>query len=258
MNRVSILSRLIALAVVVCFVASVSNQRVAAQAATSFTISGTVTDQNGQKLANVAMIMVSDVIGTQIVLTDQNGNYVLTDAGGMSHSISVMASKSGFIFSPLSKTFISIGGVLSGSETINFVGTASPIPLPILQSPILLTRENSLQALTLDSVTWMSEPFSVTNPNNFSTDQRTRLTLLAANIELLPGESITSAIEAQAETSTQIFLLTVEHFGTVPNFPWLRQVVVKLPTEISNSNEVRVRLRVHDTDGNKVIVKIKP
>ena len=257
MNKASTLPKLIALAAVACFIISVSHQRTAAQA-TTFTISGTVTNTTGQGLADVAVILVSDATGTQIALTNQNGTYVLTYAGGVSHSLSVRAAKSGFVFNPLSITFISVGGSLSGNETVNFSGTASPIPLPILQMPILLTQENSLQALTLDSVTWMSEPFGVTNTNNFSADQRTRLTLLAANIELLPGESITSAIEAQAETSTQIFPLNVEHFGPAPNFPWLKQVVVKLPNEIANSNEVRVSLKVHGTDGNKVIVKVKP
>ena len=257
MNRANILSRLIALAVVACFITSVREQRVTAQA-TSFTISGTVTNSTGQGLVDVTMILVSDVTGTQIVFTDQSGKYVLTYAGGVSHNLTVMAFKPGFIFNPLRVSFIS-SGTLSGNETVNFLGTASPIPLPLFQTPILLTQENSLRALTLDSVTWMSEPFGVTNPNNFSTDQRTRLTLLATNIELSPGEPISPAIEAQAETSTgQIFPLTVEHFGSVPNFAWLQQVVVKLPNEISNSNEVGVRLRVHDTDGNKVNLEVKP
>lgn len=256
MNRTSTLSRLIALAVVAYFITSVSDQRVAAQA-TSFTISGTVKNTNGQAIPDVTIILVSDVTGTQIAFTDQSGNYVFNYAGGVSHSLSLMASKTGFIFNPLMTTFISSSS-LSGNFSESFTGTASPIPLPILQMPILLTQQNSLRALTLDSVTWISEPFGVANTNNFSTDQRTRLTLLATNIELRQGEPIT-AIEAQAENSLgQVFPLTVEHYGSVPNFPWLKQVVVKLPNEIANANEVRVSLNVHGTAGNKVIVKVKP
>jgi hypothetical protein len=38
----------------------------------------------------------------------------------------------------------------------------------------------------------------------------------------------------------------------------LKQVVVKLPDEIANSVEVRVRLNVRRTAGNRVIVKISP
>jgi hypothetical protein len=203
------------------------------------------------------MILLSDVTGTHIAFTDQSGNYVLNYAGGVSHSLSVIPSRTGFIFNPLMTTFISSSS-LSGNFTESFVGTPSLIPLPFFQMPILLTQENSLRALTLDSVTWISEPFGVASINNFSTDQRTRITLLAANIELRAGEPI-SAIEAQAENSVgQIFPLTVEHYGPVPNFGWLKQVVVKLPNEIANSNEVRVSLNVHGTPGNKVIVKVKP
>jgi hypothetical protein len=122
----------------------------------------------------------------------------------------------------------------------------------------LLTQENSLHSLALDSVTWTSEPFGVTNANNFSTDQRTRISLFAVNVELSQGQPL-STIEAQAETSTgQVFPLTVEYFDAVPNLSWLKQIVVKLQDEIANSNEVNVSLKTGLFTGNKVIVKLKP
>ena len=103
-----------------------------------------------------------------------------------------------------------------------------------------------------------SEPFAVTGLHNFSADQRTRVSLFAVNVELGAGET-TSIIEAQAEDSLgQVFPLTVEHFGAVPNFGWLKHVVVKLPVEIANSVEVRVSLKVRGITGNKVLVKVKP
>jgi len=147
---------------------------------------------------------------------------------------------------------------LTGNRTQNFVGTPIPIILTIIQTPVLLTHENSLHSLALDSVTWTIEPFGVTNPNNFSTDQRTRISLFAVNLELRQGEPL-STIQAQAETSTgQIFPLTVEYFGAVPNFPWLKQVVVKLPDEIASSNEVNVSVKTGLFTCNTVIVKLKP
>jgi hypothetical protein len=42
----------------------------------------------------------------------------------------------------------------------------------------------------------------------------------------------------------------------VPNFGWLKQVVVKLPDEKANSVEVRVSLKLRGTAGNQVIVKV--
>src|SRR5215207_588542 len=66
---------LIALAIIACFIASVKSPPAAAQAtpSPSFTISGTVTNGNGQGLADVTMVLLSDITGTQIILTDQSG-----------------------------------------------------------------------------------------------------------------------------------------------------------------------------------------
>ena len=87
---------------------------------------------------------------------------------------------------------------------------------------------------------------------------RTRVSLFVVNLELNQGEPI-SVIKAQAEDSTgQIFPLTVEYFGAAPNFSWLKQVVVKLPTEMANSVDVKVTLKSHDTAGNTVMLKWKP
>ena len=227
-----------------------------AAAQTSFTISGTIKDATGAAVPNVMLVLLSDVNGTQIAFTDQSGNYVFTHPNGVSHSLRLNASKSGYIFDPLGLIFISSSG-LSGDKTINFVGTQIPIVV-VIPSPVLLTQENSLRSLALDSVTQVAEPFGVTNIHNFSTDQRTRLSLFGVNVELGVNGTI-SDLTAQAENSAgTVFPLTVEFFGAVPNFPWLKQVVVRLPDEIANSVDVRVSLSVRGLAGNKVLVKVKP
>ena len=202
------------------------------------------------------LVLLSDVNGTQIAFTDQSGNYVFTHPNGVSHSLRLNASKSGYIFDPLGLIFISSSGLI-GDKTINFVGTQIPIVV-VIPPPVLLTQENSLRSLALDSVTQVTEPFGVTNIHNFSVDQRTRLSLFAVNVELGVNGTI-SDLTAQAENSVgTVFPLTVEFFGPVPNFPWLKQVVVKLPDEIANSVDVRVSLSVRGLAGNKVLVKVKP
>ena len=256
MNRVTSLTRLIYILIALAVVVHFGSEHAAAQAP-SFTISGTVTNSNGQPLADVTVVLLSDAAGTQVALTSQSGNYVLTYAGGVSHNLRVTPSKAGHVFDPLAIIFTS-SSPLSGDRTVSFVGTQLPFPLPILQFPFLLTQENSLRSLALDSVTLTSEPFGVNALHNFSTDQRTRISLFAVNIELSAGETA-SIIEAQAEDSLgQVVPLTVEHFGAVPNLSWLKQVVVKLPDQIANSNEVRVSLKVRGTAGNKVTVRVKP
>jgi uncharacterized protein (TIGR03437 family) len=103
-----------------------------------------------------------------------------------------------------------------------------------------------------------TEPFGLTNINNFSSDQRGRVSLFAVNIDLAPGEPF-SVITAQAEDALgQTFPLSIEHFGSVPNFGWLKQIIVKLPDEIANKLEVRMSLTLRGTAGNKVLVKVKP
>jgi hypothetical protein len=220
-----------------------------------FSISGVVTNGNGQGIADVTMILVSDVAEPQIVFTNQSGNYVFTYAANLSHNLTVTPSKSGFSFSPTATSFVSSTSV-SGDKTASFTGTQSSTP-PAGQIPILLTHGNSERALVVDSVTSVSEPFAITNIHNFSVDQRTRLSLFAVNVELGSGET-SSVIVAEAEHSNgQIFPITVEFFGSVPNFAWLKQIVVKLPTEIANSSEIRVSLKVRGNAGNKVVVKLK-
>lgn len=218
----------------------------------NWTISGTVTDSTGKALADVTMVLQNSAADTQIIFTDQNGKYTFHYSGG--NSIFVTPVKSNFIFNPASLGFISSGSV-TGDKTADFVGTASPIAIAF---PILLGRESPARAVALDSVTMISEPFVVTNTHNFSADQHTRVTLFAVSIDLNPGEPL-SVIQAQAEDSLgQVFPLTVEYFGAVPNFPWLKQVVVKLPDEIANKVEVRVSLKLRGLAGNKVIIKVAP
>ena len=244
---------LIAFAGVACF--SVSAVAAPHTQASTFTISGTVKDTNGQGLADVTLVMTSDVTGTQVTFTNQSGNYSFNYEGGVSHSLRITPSKSGYVFSPLWVAFVSSVG-LTGDQTTSFEGTQSSTPAG--QAPVLLTQANSLSAAALDSVTWMSEPFGVANVKNFSSDQHSRISLFAANMDLAAGET-TSVIVVEAEDSLgQVFPLTVEHFGAVPNFSWLKQIIVKLPDEIANKVEVRVSVKLRGVASNKVNVKVKP
>ena len=258
MNNPQNLSRVLSLLIALFFIAGIGHQRAVAQAPQSFTITGTVTDNTGHAMPDALVIVVSDITGTQLAFTDQSGNYALNYTGGVSHRISVSASKSGFTFEPALTIFISSGSII-GDKTQNFVGTPIPIILTIIQTPTLLTQENSLRSLALDSATWTAEPFGITNAHNFSTDQRTRISLFAVNLELPQGEPLTT-IQVQAETSTgQTFPLPVEYFGAVPNFSWLKQIVVKLPDELANSNEVNVSVKVGlFFASNKVTLKVQP
>jgi hypothetical protein len=169
--------------------------------------------------------------------------------GGPSRTLT--ASKAGYTFNILSITYI----FSFSDETASFIGTATPLTLA--QIPILLTRDSFQHALALDSATLAGEPFNVSSTVNFSNDHRTRVSL-AVNLDLGANENL-SAVTAESEDSLgNVFPLTIESLVAVPGVPWLKQLVVKLPDEIANKIEVRVRIRARGFESNKVIIKVKP
>jgi glucose/arabinose dehydrogenase len=141
-------------------------------------------------------------------------------------------------------------GSVSSSEATLTV-TAAPPP------PMLLTEEGTERAIALDSVTMMRSPFPLVMMLNFSSDQRTRVMLFAVNVELMPGEN-SSAVTAQAEDAQhRIYTLPVEFVGKVPNFNWLTEVVVKLPDDLPNNEDVLVSINLRGATSNKALLKIK-
>jgi len=125
-------------------------------------------------------------------------------------------------------------------------------------SPLLLTDEGSNRALALDSVTFKRDPFEVSGRYNFSTDQRTRLMLLSANLDLQPGDG-PAIVAAQADDGTgHQYPLTVEWIGRLPNFDWITVVIAKLPLELANANQALVSITAHNQSSNPVLVSLSP
>ena len=110
--------------------------------------------------------------------------------------------------------------------------------------------------MAIDSTTFTYHPFHFTNPNNFSTDQRTRLLLLVANIDLVPGEDF-SIVTAQAQDAQgNSFALPVEAVVKVPSFDWLTQVIVRLPDQVANLNQITVRVSCRGQTSNPAIIQL--
>ena len=123
--------------------------------------------------------------------------------------------------------------------------------------PILQTEQNTDHAIAFDSVTMLRDPFPLTNILNFSSDNHTRVMLFAVNLDLLPGEN-SSAVTARAEDSQMnLYPLTVEYVGAVPDINWLTQVVVKLPDNLPTGQDVLVSITWHATTSNKARITIK-
>ena len=124
-------------------------------------------------------------------------------------------------------------------------------------APTLLTEANTNRAVALDSVTLVRDPFPLTTVSNFSVDQRTRITLFASALDLLPGEDI-SVVTAQVEDAgTTIYPVKVEYVGKVPGLDWLTQVVIRLPDDFLNAHDVLVSVSLRGKVSNKAIIGIR-
>ncbi len=122
--------------------------------------------------------------------------------------------------------------------------------------PILFSDANSTRAIALEAVTRTREPFPVNTAISFGQDKSTRITLLAGNVELAPGEGI-EAITADAEDgSSNIFPLMVENISPVPNQSWATAIVVKLDEKLADAGDVLVRIYLRGVASNRVRVGI--
>jgi hypothetical protein len=122
--------------------------------------------------------------------------------------------------------------------------------------PMLVTETGSDIAIALDSFTMLRDPFSLTNPFNFSTDKRTRLMLFAMNMDLLPGED-SSAVAVRAEDAAMNpFPLAVEFVGKVPGLDQFTQIVVKLPDNTPSGQSLFVSATLRGLTTNKVRIRM--
>ncbi|HUE80771.1 MAG TPA: PQQ-dependent sugar dehydrogenase [Pyrinomonadaceae bacterium] len=123
--------------------------------------------------------------------------------------------------------------------------------------PVLLTEQDSDSAIALASPAAFRDPFPLVDPFNLSSDNRTRVMFFAINLDLMPTED-SSAVTARAEdASLNIYPLTVEFVGGVPNFEGLTQIIVILPNNLPPGQSVLVSVTVHGQTSNKARMRIQ-
>jgi uncharacterized protein GlcG (DUF336 family) len=123
-------------------------------------------------------------------------------------------------------------------------------------SPVLISQPDSTRAIAFDSVTHRREPFTTTAQIAFGADSATRIMLFAMNLQLQPGETA-SAITADAEDANHnLYALSVEYVGALPENPWASSVIVRVPQDLPSSGDVLVRIKYRDLSSNRVRVGI--
>ncbi len=75
--------------------------------------------------------------------------------------------------------------------------------------------------------------------------------LLVANTDLLPGDDASVATAQAQDSQVNTFSLPVEAVVKVPTFDWITEVIVRLPDELANLNQDRLR-RLTANDGESV------
>jgi len=113
---------------------------------------------------------------------------------------------------------------------------------PVSSPPVIFVEEGTNNAVVIDSVTFMRGPFPLNNPNNFSSDHRTRIMILTSNLGLWQADlSDPTALVVEAGGVN----LTVESVGSI-GVPGLGSsyIIVRLPDNVPTGLvELRVKLR---------------
>jgi beta-glucanase (GH16 family) len=130
-----------------------------------------------------------------------------------------------------------------------------PIPSSV---PVLFSDDGANRALALDSVLFKRDPFSVNNVRNFSLDHRTRVMLLAANLDLQPGEGPEIVAVQAADGVGNTHPLVVEWVGRLPGFDWITVVIAKLPDQLANNGQALIAINVRNQLSNKVMISLSP
>lgn len=144
-----------------------------------------------------------------------------------------------------------VGALLSGALLLQFQKTSAQA-----SPPVLISHEDSTRAIAFDSVTRQREPFSTTASVKFGSDNGTRIMLFAMNLNLRPGDTASSINVAAEDSEHNIYQLSVEYIGRVPNQPWATSLIIRLSESMTDVGDVLVRVSYQGVSSNRVRVGI--
>ena len=120
--------------------------------------------------------------------------------------------------------------------------------------PVLLIEEGSQNAAAVDVMLLSRDPFPLSRNYFLGPEVRTRVSLFALHLD--PGEPL-SAVSVSAEDNLGgLYSLPVEFLAAIPGVDGLSQIVVKLPDNVNNANELKLKLTVHGQASNVAPIRI--
>jgi hypothetical protein len=124
-------------------------------------------------------------------------------------------------------------------------------------APVLIAEEGTENAVAVEPVTRVRDPFPFTQSLPFGADARTRVMLFARNVELLPGESPAVLTASAEDAAHNVYPLTVERVDRVPGFEWMSSVIVRLSDRMSDSTgEVLIGITLRGVASNRVRFRV--
>ncbi|MGH8743196.1 MAG: heme-binding protein, partial [Burkholderiales bacterium] len=144
-----------------------------------------------------------------------------------------------------------LGVFFAGAALVHF-----PTASAQTAGPVLISHEDSTRALSFESVTRHREPFSVTAPVRFGTDNQTRIMLFAMNLSLQAGDDVSSITVEAEDAAHQVYQLPAEFLGSVPDQPWAVSLVVRLAGNMEDLGDVLVRVSYRGVSSNRVRLAI--
>ena len=159
------------------------------------------------------------------------------------------------------------GWVLSRAVDINDAGQIvgngfkDGLPRAFLLTPtqpLLITEPNSTKAIVVETIWYLRDPFGLQTPVILGPDQRTRLTIVARNIEVIAGENIAPLTVRAEDAQHRLIDLPVEFIGKIPSAPWLTQITVRLPDQLNAAGETQLRISFRGQTSNPGSIFIAP
>jgi len=124
-------------------------------------------------------------------------------------------------------------------------------------SLVLFTEANSQRAIALDAITFMRDPLLTTTAAQFAGDNRTRVMVFSPNLQLSPGELVSSVTARGEDAQHHIYSLPVEFVDAIPGLNSITQIVFRIPDELQTADSFWVSLCYGNAASNKGLIMLK-